>query len=120
MPFSQKPVVCINGSRSITDINLDNYLDPKEIGCVISGAANGVDTLAEQWAKRHRIEFLAFPACWNELGISAGIRRNEDMAAFCDYLESFWDGKSHGTKHMIDLMHSIGKSVHLHIIESLD
>lgn len=120
MPFSQKPVVCINGSRTINDINLDTFLDPKEIGCVISGGADGVDTLAEKWAKRHKVEFLAFPAQWDLYGKSAGMRRNEDMARFCDRLESFWDGKSHGTKHMIDFMESLGKTVHVHIIESLD
>lgn len=48
MPFSQKPVVCINGSRTINNINLDNFLDFQEIGCVIGGGANGVDTLSER------------------------------------------------------------------------
>lgn len=44
---SSKPIVCINGSRSITDINLDLFIDPDHVGCVVSGGANGVDTLAE-------------------------------------------------------------------------
>lgn len=120
MPFSQKPVVCINGSRSITNINIDNYLNPQEVGCVISGGANGADTLAEQWAKRHRIEFLAFPANWSKFGKRAGMMRNEDMGNFADKLVSFWDGESHGTKHLIDYMLSLGKELEIHIIKDLD
>lgn len=120
MPFSQKPVVCINGSRTINNINLDRWLDPKSIGCVVAGGASGVDTLAEQWAKRHKIEFLAFPANWQQFGKSAGFKRNKDMIDFCDYLVSFWDGKSHGTKQAIDYARDTGTPYILHIIEDLD
>lgn len=57
-----KPIVCINGSRSITDINLDLFINPSHVGCIVAGGANGVDTLAERWAKRHKIEFVEYPA----------------------------------------------------------
>lgn len=120
MPKSQKPIVCINGSRTITYINLDTWLNPSEIGCVVSGGANGVDTLAEQWAKRHNIEFVAFPAHWDRWGKRAGMLRNEDMCNFADILVSFWDGKSSGTKHAIDYMKKLGRKVEIHLVESLD
>ena len=45
-----------------------------------------------------------FPANWNKFGKSAGFRRNEQMAEVADALIAFWDGKSHGTKHMIEIM----------------
>lgn len=45
--INTKPIVCINGSRSINYINLDLFINPEHVGCVISGGANGVDTLAE-------------------------------------------------------------------------
>ncbi len=48
MPHSLKPIVGIVGSRSITDINLDLFIDPNHCGCVVSGGASGVDLLAEQ------------------------------------------------------------------------
>lgn len=120
MPFSQKPVVCINGSRTINDINLDNFLDFQEIGCVISGGANGVDTLAERWAKRHKLEFLAFPAQWDKFGKRAGLIRNEDMARFCDKMISFWNGESPSTLHAIQFMQTLGKPVEIHLIKDLD
>lgn len=47
MPSSQKPIVCINGSRNITAIDLDRFIDPSHIGCVVTGGAAGVDTIAE-------------------------------------------------------------------------
>lgn len=119
MPKSMKPIICINGSRTINDINLDRWLNPQEIGCICSGGANGVDTLAEQWAKRHKIEFVAFPAQWDRYGKRAGLVRNEDMINFCDKLISFWDGKSRGTKHAIDYALSLGRPVDIHLIEGI-
>ena len=119
MPKSQKPIVCINGSRSIKDINLDGWLNPQEIGCICAGGANGVDYLAEMWAKRHKIEFVAFPAQWDIYGKKAGFMRNEDMINFSDKLISFWDGVSHGTKYTIDYALSLGRQVEIHLIKDL-
>ena len=45
-----------------------------------------------------------FLANWNKFGKSAGFRRNEQMAEVADALIDFWDGKSNGTKHMIEIM----------------
>lgn len=47
MPRSSKPIICICGSRTINNINFDLFIDPAHVGCVVSGGANGVDTLAE-------------------------------------------------------------------------
>ena len=46
---------------------------------------------------------LSFPADWDKYGKAAGYKRNEEMARNADALIAFWDGKSRGTKHMIDL-----------------
>ena len=97
MPKSSKLIVCISGSRTINNINFDLFIDPSHVGCVIAGGANGVDTLAEHWAKRNKIEFIAYPARWKIFGKCAGIMRNHEMVEFCDYLIAFWDGKSKGT-----------------------
>ena len=44
-----------------------------------------------------------FPADWDKYGKAAGYKRNGEMARNADALIAFWDGKSRGTKHMIDL-----------------
>ena len=43
---------------------------------------------------------------------SAGPIRNKQMAEYADTLFAFWDGKSRGTKNMIDL----AKKKNLHVI----
>lgn len=43
-----------------------------------------------------------FPAKWKEYGKAAGFVRNSEMADYSDMLIAFWDGKSKGTKNMID------------------
>jgi hypothetical protein len=42
------------------------------------------------------------PANWQRDGKSAGFKRNVLMADNADALVAFWNGKSHGTQHMID------------------
>lgn len=38
----------------------------------------------------------------------AGFLRNEDMVALATHLVAFWDGRSYGTKHIIDLARAKG------------
>lgn len=76
--------------------------------CIVSGGAKGADTLAEQYAKDNNLEFVKFPAKWDEYGKKAGFIRNEEMHHFISQQEHrgcilFWDGKSKGTKHNIGL-----------------
>lgn len=47
MPKSMKPIVCINGSRTIKGIDLDRFIDYTHIGGVVTGGAEGPDTIAE-------------------------------------------------------------------------
>ena len=53
-----------------------DVIDPKHI---ISGAADGADTLAEQYAIYHRIPRSIYPAQWNTYGKAAGPIRNKQM-----------------------------------------
>jgi len=120
MPKSSKPIICISGSRTINNINFDLFIDPSHVGCVIAGGANGVDTLAEHWAKRNKIEFIAYPARWKTFGKRAGIMRNHEMVEFCDYLIAFWDGKSKGTLDSITYAKEIGVPTIVHLFIDLD
>ena len=77
---------------------------------IVCGKARGADTLGEQFAKEYKLSIKYFPADWNTYGKSAGYRRNAEMANYAKedngVLIAFWDGKSKGTKHMIDLAKS--------------
>lgn len=105
---------CIDILFNITDKNDD--LDKIRI---VSGAARGADQLGEQYAKIAGYEVSRFPADWNGLGKRAGYVRNAEMAKYAvddgnyGVLIAFWDGKSKGTKHMIDLAEKKGLEVHI-------
>lgn len=76
---------------------------------IISGSARGADKLGEDFAKEYGIQVKRFPAQWDKYGKSAGYIRNDAMARYATdgnglgVLIAFWDGKSRGTKHMIDI-----------------
>lgn len=70
---------------------------------IVSGVAKGADSLGERFAKERNYQIKQFPANWNLYGKSAGYIRNDEMAVYSDCLIAFWDGKSKGTKNMIDL-----------------
>ena len=97
--------VIIAGSRFITDYNLvvkavkESGFEITEIVC---GAANGVDSLGEKYAKENGIKLSYFYADWKGLGKRAGNARNEQMGNYGEALIAVWDGKSKGTKHMIN------------------
>ena len=109
--------VIIAGSRSITDmafvfdaITLFDLFD-HEITEVVSGTAEGVDRIGEQWAEEHCVAVQRFPADWKLHGKSAGYKRNEEMAEYADALLAIWDEESKGTKHMIDIAEREGLEV---------
>ena len=68
---------------------------------IISGMADGADTLGIKYAKEHKLTMVLYPANWKKYPRMAGILRNMNMLVTATHLVAFWDGKSHGTKHMI-------------------
>lgn len=70
---------------------------------VVCGMAKGADTLGLRYAKENELVVYKFPANWDKYGKSAGYVRNKEMAEHADALLAFWDGKSKGTKNMIDI-----------------
>lgn len=84
-----------------------------EITEIVSGTAQGADKLGEQFAKEYHFPIKQFPANWQEFGKSAGYIRNKQMADYAEVLIAFWDGKSKGTKHMIDLANQNELIVHI-------
>lgn len=119
--------IIIAGSRDFDDYELlkhtlKQYLNGLDIVdlsqvVIISGAARGADTLGEYFAYDYQIAVRRFPAKWDELGKRAGWVRNAEMVKYAaekhGVLFAFWDGKSRGTKNMIDLANRYGLEMHV-------
>jgi hypothetical protein len=104
----------IAGSRSITRL-ADLAIAIRRAGLgmteVVSGCAEGVDQLGEQWARMAQLPVRQFPADWKRYGRAAGRQRNLQMAVYADALIAVWDGKSPGTRHMIATAERMGLKV---------
>lgn len=120
--------VIIAGSRDFSDYELlkksaIEIITKKtmllDLTRIISGGARGADTLGERFANEMGLEISRFIPDWDGLGKRAGYVRNAEMAKFAveddndGMLIAFWDGKSRGTKHMIDLAKRYGLEVHV-------
>lgn len=107
-------ITIIAGGRDFTDVDyFETALDLLQkyawtISTVVSGTARGADKLGENWATDNDINLIKFKPEWTQYGKGAGFRRNEDMANYAEALVAFWDGKSKGTKHMIDTAVKLG------------
>ncbi len=110
--------LAIVGSRTFTDYELlsravlSNFNFSK-IDLIISGGANGADTLAEIFANKFNIPLQIFYPDWNVYGKRAGFIRNKLIIENSAVVYAFWDGKSKGTKNSIDLAKKLKKEVHV-------
>lgn len=88
---------------------------------VVSGGARGIDSLGEMWAVWHGIPIKQFPAQWRDkdggYDSAAGRKRNSEMARYADGLIAIWDGRSTGTKHMIDQANYYGLK-HIYVYDA--
>lgn len=115
--------VIIAGSRNFIDFDavearMMDLLRKGELGSyqkieIVSGCATGADSLGVDFANKYKLKLHRFPAKWDLHGKAAGPIRNWQMAQFADMLVAFHDGKSPGTKNMIEEMNKLGKPVAL-------
>jgi hypothetical protein len=109
--------VIIAGSRDFDDYDylkqismeliINNFGLFDETVTIVSGTARGADSLGEKFARENSFEIVRFPAEWESLGKKAGYLRNKEMVKYAKedskgMLIAFWDGKSKGTKHIIN------------------
>lgn len=109
--------IVIAGGRDFENYNLlrekcDEIID-SNLTEIISGCAKGADTLGERYAKERGFNTKLFPADWKTHGRKAGPIRNKQMADYGEMLIAFWDGKSSGTKNMIENSKKLGLIVHI-------
>jgi hypothetical protein len=117
----------IAGSRSITDYDtvqpeFDRALDDMNWtpDLIVSGGAPGIDTLGERYGKENEIYIQIFPAKWDEYGKAAGPQRNAQMVEYADKLLAIWDGKSPGTKDIIQKAHTSDMPIWLYNAKTND
>jgi DNA-directed RNA polymerase subunit RPC12/RpoP len=120
--------VIIAGSRKFNDYKKLSYYCDRTVESlreddrpieIVSGAAKGADRLGERYARERGYKIKSFPAPWEEIDdkppkeiatrlgrkywVRAGHFRNEKMARYADALILFWDGKSKGSKNMLQI-----------------
>lgn len=99
--------VIIAGGRNFENylllkLKCDRILKGMEDIQIVSGGSKGADSLGERYARERHYVVKRFEAEWDKEGKAAGPIRNEKMAKYADCLIAFWDGKSIGTKDMIN------------------
>lgn len=107
--------VAFIGGRDFTDSKAvaEAFQSELEKGdfVLVSGGARGADSIAEGIANSLGRPTLIFPADWDKHGKAAGFIRNAEVVKASDECVAFWDGKSKGTAHAIELFHKAGKPV---------
>lgn len=109
--------VIVAGSRAgvvyaqvVAAIELSGWQD--QITEVVCGGCRGVDNMGRLWTQgRETIRVVLFQAQWEQYGRAAGPIRNRRMAEYADALVAVWDGRSRGTKNMIETMRELSKPV---------
>ena len=108
--------VAVIGSRGLTVSDLGKYL-PENTTEIVSGGAKGVDTSAREYAKSNGIKLTEFLPEYTRFGRSAPLKRNISIIEYADIVLAFWDGKSRGTKFVIDNCRRLGVEVRVYIMD---
>ncbi len=93
--------IAVIGSRGLSIPDLEKYI-PENVTEIISGGAKGVDTSAREYALSHGIKLTEFLPEYNKYRRAAPLKRNLTIIQNADLVLAFWDGKSRGTKFVID------------------
>ena len=108
--------VAIVGSRNLVVSNLGDYL-PDGVTEIVSGGARGIDACAREYAISHGLKLTEFLPEYEKYGKAAPLKRNEQIAAYADEIVAFWDGKSRGTKTVLEVGRSSGTQEKVYIIQ---
>ena len=106
--------VAVIGSRGLTVNDLGKYL-PEDTTEIVSGGAKGIDTCARDYAFSHDLKLTEFLPEYSRYGRGAPLKRNLQIIEYAEVVIAFWDGKSKGTKYVIDNCKKQGVQVDVHI-----
>ena len=121
--------VAIIGGRDFINYDLLKFkLIPyrASITQIVSGGANGADTLGAMFGRENGIPVKVFEAEWEnfnepckvkknkngkEYNALAGFNRNIDIIKNSDFIVAFWNGVSLGTRDSIRKAHKLKKDI---------
>ena len=104
--------VAVIGSRTLHVDDLSEYI-PSNCTEIISGGAKGIDSCAAEFAKSNSLKLTEILPDYKSLGKAAPIIRNKQIVDSADFVIAFWDGKSKGTKSMINLAKEYKKPIRI-------
>ncbi len=109
--------IAVIGSRDFTMVNriVNRLLRLKEeypVFELISGGARGVDKHAEEFAEANQIPLEVIRPI-NPKDKFSYLLRNVEIITKADKILAFWDGKSKGTKFVIDYAKARGKNIEI-------
>lgn len=93
--------VAFIGSRGLSVPDLENDL-PQDTTEIVSGGAGGVDTCARVYALAHGLKLTEFLPEYDRLGMRTPLIRHIAIIRHADLVPAYWDGRSRGTKFVID------------------
>jgi hypothetical protein len=103
--------VAVIGSRSFNDYErLSEVLSLFPVSVVVSGGADGADTMGERYADENNLKKDIYLAQWDLFGKKAGFLRNTTIVENCDMVIAFWDSKSKGTRDSIGKANKLRKN----------
>ena len=106
----------IVGSRSISEFDLSPYIS-SDVDAIISGGAEGIDSIAERYADLHRISKYILRPRYDIYGRAAPLKRNEQMVDMADAVLVIWDGRSKGAQYTLKYAKKTNKPVTLVEVE---
>jgi len=110
--------VAVIGSRGYSDYQhftgwIKHYTANLNPCFVSGGCATGADNLIEMYAHDKGLPILIFYPDYNRHQRRAPLERNKLIIEAADVLIAFWDGKSTGTAHTIELAKKKGIQIRI-------
>lgn len=107
----------IVGSRTLNQKNVKEIISQvvakskNKIDEIVTGGANGVDSIAELFAKQNNIKCTVFLPQYETYSKRAPLIRNNVILENSDAILAIWDGESKGTLYTINRAKKLGLKV---------
>lgn len=108
--------VAVIGSRGVSVEDLEEYLPPATSE-IVSGGAMGVDDSAAAYAIKARLPLTVFHPDYDSFGKKAPLMRNLEIIRYADLVLAFWDGRSRGTRFVIENCRRMHTPINVFLLE---